>query len=206
MKGKSPWLRKSSALPTRSALLIAMNVTPYLSSSVATSVTNLWEQARLLRHHPSHPLSLVANVRPLNNKAVVSQGLVCPLLPLADRIEPVSQIAGDFTIRSNVFEDGRCTRITVLLQCPNQPLGDLPDRESLRHGWIPVAGEFIPTQQPHLSALGPQDAILDEGTHCTVLSFRERLSDAIGPLLHTVLFEPRDGPACIGVVLALLLG
>src|SRR5205823_44299 len=86
------------------------------------------------------------------------------------------------------------------------PLRNLPDRETLRRARIPVAGELIPAQQTNFAALSPQDACLDKGTYRTVLGLGERLSDTVRPFLHAILFEPRDSPACIGVVLALLLG
>src|SRR2546425_3129284 len=98
MKGKSPWLRSSSALPTRSALLIAMDITPCLSSSVASSASNLREQARLLRRCPSQPLHLSADVGPFDNETVVGQRLVRPLLALAHRVEPVGEVTGNLAV------------------------------------------------------------------------------------------------------------
>src|SRR3989442_11585395 len=132
------------------------------SSSIATFVEFLGEQTRLLRSRPPQLLHCVADVRPLDDEAVVGLRLIRPLLALTHRIEPIGQVTSNLTVRSHVIEDGRRARITMLLQCPYQPLRNLPDRETPHRGRIQVAGKFISTQQPHLTALSPQDARFDK--------------------------------------------
>src|SRR5258708_39523797 len=104
----------------------------------------------------------MADVGPFYNEAVVGQRLIRPLLALAHRVEPVSQVTGHLSVSPNVIEDGCRPRVALLLQRLDQPLSNLPDREALRRGRIPVVGELIPTEQPHLSALSSQDASFDE--------------------------------------------
>src|SRR2546427_8273386 len=116
---------------------------PIYLSSIATFVENLREQTRLLRSRPPQPLCFATDIRPLDNKAVVGQCLIRPLLALAYRVEPVGQVTSNLTVCSYVIENGCRARVTLLLQRLDQPLSNLPDREALRRGRIPVAGELI---------------------------------------------------------------
>src|SRR5258708_5684776 len=109
----------------------------------------------LLRSRPLQLLHCAADIGPLDNETVVGQRLIRPLLALTYRVEPVGQVTSHLAVSPDVLEDSRCARITVRLQCPDQPLRNLPGRETLRRDWIPVAGELIPAQQAHLATLSP---------------------------------------------------
>ena len=92
MKGNSPALRSSRAFPTRSRLLRAIRFSPQLPRDrTRTSRKKLLLLGLLL----TAGRRTAGQLGPRDDKAVVGNGLVGPLLLFTDGEPPVSEIAGD---------------------------------------------------------------------------------------------------------------
>ena len=83
---------------------------------------------------------------------------------------------------------------------------DLPHSAAAVGARVPVVGQLVGTQQPHLAAAGLEDAGLDHAVHARVLGLGERLGHAELVVKEAGLLEPGHGPARVGVEIALLLG
>src|ERR1035438_9306429 len=101
----------SRALPTRSLFVMAMG------SRLAAST-----QLKSFRRHGW----------PRHHQAVVVARLVRPALALTERVESVSQIAGDLRHPADLCLQIGCLQLTFLVETPNQVLGDVPDRQPLK--------------------------------------------------------------------------
>ena len=82
----------------------------------------------------------------------------------------------------------------------------LPDGAAAVGIRIPVVGQFSGSQQAHFAGAGVEDAGLDHAVHASVFGLGECLGDAELALVEAGMLEPGDGPAGVGVEVALLLG
>ena len=85
-------------------------------------------------------------------------------------------------------------------------MDDLPRGEARVGRRVPVGGQLLGPEQPHLAALRFEDARLDHAGDARVLGLGELFGHAVLALGEARLLEPGERPAAVGVEVALLLG
>src|ERR1017187_9151898 len=163
----------SRALPTRSLFVMAMKVRLVSSAQLKCFRRHGWP-----RHH----------------QAVVVARLVSPALALTKRVEPVSQVAGDLGHPADLRLQIRRFLLALLVEAPDQVLGDFPDRKTANCRWVPVFRKFLPAQEPDLAGAGVENARLREVRDAERLRSGQHLGFAIGAFIELVLLEPGQSP------------
>jgi len=82
----------------------------------------------------------------------------------------------------------------------------LPDGEPFVCIGVPGCVHLFSSEQPGSSRSGLQDSSINHAADARILGLGEGFSIPEWPLIHAVLFEPGESPACIWIVLSLLLG
>src|ERR1035438_850037 len=81
---------------------------------------------------------------PRHHETVVVARFFRPALPFAERVEAVGEIAGDLRHAADLRLQIRCFLLALLVEAPDQMLGDLPDRQAVNRRGIPVFWKLIP--------------------------------------------------------------
>jgi hypothetical protein len=82
----------------------------------------------------------------------------------------------------------------------------LPGRDAQIGRRVPVGGQLVRAEQADFPPRRSDDARALHSVHARVLALGELFGATEVALRETTLFEPGDGPAAVGVEVALLLG
>src|SRR5262249_14803183 len=146
-----PLRRSSRPFPTRSRLLSA---TLRLLHQI-----HLFTDARRLTRRESRDLG------PRDNESVVGARLLRPLLPFANAVEAVCEVACGLSHASELAQQRRSAGLAVVLEAADQVVRRLPDCDALVRRRIPVGVELIATQQPHLAGAHNENPSLLDALH-----------------------------------------
>ena len=83
---------------------------------------------------------------------------------------------------------------------------DFPGGETRVRRRIPIGGQFLRLQQPHLAAPESRMPAFGETADGRVLGLAERLGDAVFTFGEAELLEPGQRPTAVGVEIAFLFG
>ena len=143
---------------------------------------------------------------PGDDEAIVGQGFLGPAFSIAEVIEAVGEVSGDF---ASVFEFGEeigGSGFTVLVEGMDQVLGDFPVGHAIVAIGVPVGFHFLAAQEFDFSGLGGEDSGFDESLDAGVFGFGEGFGIAVLAFVELVLFEPGECPAGVAVEFAFLFG
>src|SRR5262249_39279137 len=89
---------------------------------------------------------------PALHECVVGKGLLCALLSLAKRVEPVGQLACYLGLAAKFRYEFSCGTFSASLKDADEVMHHLPRRESYIVTWVPVVGELAWLEETYLAS------------------------------------------------------
>ena len=146
------------------------------------------------------------DLRPGPDERIAGQGLRGAAPALGDRVEAAGELAGGPGDPAEPADEARGGGLAPRFEGADELMDGFPGGQPRVRGRVPVRGKLPGLQQPDLPRLRCEDAGLDQPADAGVLDLGERLGGAVLARLESVLLEPRERPAAVGVEATLLLG
>ena len=113
--------------------------------------------------------SEAGDFRPASNQAVVGECLSRAFLPLAQRVEAVTQLAGDLGLGAESGDEFRCGAFATRLKHADQMMHHLPCGQPRVGRRVPVLGQLVGLQEPDRAAFRCEDSRIDQASDARVL-------------------------------------